>query len=1560
MERSTQLARMGAHHPRAFTPIELGLPQQREQHPAAERAARRPDDAAVVRVEPEPGDVLLGGVGLGRDDRSSEPPRFSANEPERRAVVDPRVTKRRLPTSTSGAQHLGRRAPCECTGSAGEPSMNSEFELAAWGEFPPRRFGGALALGRSLARRGRRIGREGALGLPDRRLRLAGGGAHDGCWQRDRWRGSGSGDRASRWPLRGLRLPGCAECSDAERRYQAQRDERVEPALRAAAPSPVDELLPRRRAARSRFLQRTPQALDGLRGALRPLRRVFLEHCRDGCVEGSRQMVRDLGDARGDLDEMLHEHARVALAREWMLPGEELERQDTQRVDVARASQRFTRALLGGHVARCSDQDAGIRQLGRSIQELGDAEVEQLRLERPVDIARQEDVRGFEITVQDAGRVSRLEPGRDLAQNGDDAFDRKQALDEQLGQCLAAQELHDDVWRSVLELTKAEDIGDVRMLQPAHGACFLDKSAHELRILRVGLGQDFDGHLFANQRVHGTVDGAERALADPIGNLVAAHSRSGRQDQVEWHRRSFRDPREKCVERVDIIRIGVVGRGTVRWGTLRREQVALVAAGIEGHTSLSAGQENTRADTAQAANHKTAACPLLGATWQIRFIWYSDNYMRLCEAAAKESPMSLCSIRVSRLRKFALSCCALCFPIVACDDLSTIRAGECGNRVIDEGEQCDDFPSDDCYGPDSPHACLIDCSQGASCPDGAGCGLDGVCRAASGQTTPVVFRSDQSDAPLTNGDFDGDGRKDLLVLDVDKALLSFDAQRQLGGLSASGLAFGTMLVSRIDGDQRDDLVTYDSAQLSLMRGSASGLVPLPRMLATPPAQGQRILPLDVDVDGDFALDPLLLADRDLLRIPQFGEDFWSLGTLEVAAGDIAGQIRRLALAQSPGCSGFVLAQRGAPSVHIYGICAAPLATSSTLEPTSARLLSTVALPASKLVGPSGALVGDVDGDGVDDLLIAASGTAGFDAVSEPVYVAYGLGNGSFQSRPQGTAEASPDATASEELAIAGGQLLEAAHLDGDAFVDLITARDIVLDPGNTAVCAPKEEDLYPCSLYHGEQWVSAVAADFTRDGNIDVIGVPPAARSLTLLLGAGSGVFNRHVIRAGSQVDAQQLPEGRPTVLAVGDYDGDLTTDLAFTMLDPAEASSGRMLAILYGKALSIPSEIQTVGSVGDMQELVTTSVLRGNGGGISTGTRDLLFRTRIGERDAVGFLAGETAFGAGSAGSSTAGGGDLTRILTSPLLFPNLGSDANDPTFIAALTLGTFTGRAERRDAVALAITQAFDVQPSAEPGTDAFYANYEAGTSLDLAFIENGDAGLAIVDPKQSAFEFPVELARGIKKRWFDPSLEGPGPLMQALDLDADGVDELVLCNTQVVQSQLVYWVIRRQGSAWSSEQHSVEVRAAGDLALRVAEWGQEDFPYRLVPPEDIDLDGTSDIVARGDGDAGTFVVVLQSGGSGTLAGGTALALDPRARAAAFANVDADRALELVAGGERGVQFFDVDLPGAQLDELAFGIPSGPVSALSVGDFDGDGISDIAASGEVVTVYFGEPEVR
>jgi hypothetical protein len=306
-------------------------------------------------------------------------------------------------------------------------------------------------------------------------------------------------------------------------------------------------------------------------------------------------------------------------------------------------------------------------------------------------------------------------------------------------------------------------------------------------------------------------------------------------------------------------------------------------------------------------------------------------------------------------------------------------------------------------------------------------------------------------------------------------------------------------------------------------------------------------------------------------------------------------------------------------------------------------------------------------------------------------------------------------------------------------------------------------------------------------------------------------------------------------------------------------------------------------------------------------------------------------------------GSGDLTRVLTSPLRFPNLGADQNSFTSITALALGAFTGHADRQEAVALAVTAR---------GIEDLD---EEGTQLWLTFIENRGAGLAIVDPRQAPFEFPPELSWSLEQSWAEFST----PVMQALDLDADGVDELVVCSSQVVQGELAYWVIRRQGGAWSSEQHQVAVAGASDLAIRASSYGDgADEP--LSGPVDVDSDGKLDLMARGGGDAGPFVVVLRNGGSGTLAGGTALALDPTVQAAAFANVDGDRALELVAVGERGVQFYDVDLLSGALEERTTDIPSGAVSRLTVGDFDGDGITDIATAGEAVTVYFGDPESR
>lgn len=905
-----------------------------------------------------------------------------------------------------------------------------------------------------------------------------------------------------------------------------------------------------------------------------------------------------------------------------------------------------------------------------------------------------------------------------------------------------------------------------------------------------------------------------------------------------------------------------------------------------------------------------------------------------------------CCIRATNCWIGSLSCAVAWLIGVGCDDLPTITAGECGNRVVDEGEDCDDFPRerglepvggaepefDACHPVGSPYECRWDCrARAVACPDGAGCGVDGVCRMASERTSPFVFQSGTYDAPLVNGDFDGDGRADLLVLDDSGTkLLSFDQQRTPGALSSTcppDAPYAPLVAAgSVDGDTHDDVVAIGYTSLDLMRGTPLGLTPAPQLRNAPPATDRRLLSLDAH--GDGTLYPWMISDRALLRVPLFGnEEFDTLGTIDAAAGEIAGKVSPIRF-PAQGCSGFVLASRGAQAVQVYQTC-------DGSEASSLKSPSTVVLGPPHRVGSGGVHVGDVDGDGFDDLAIAAGASesppAECDDYNQEVYVAYGLGDGRFQSQPPNLAGIVADGVAAKVPILIWGDLLSLADLDGNGSVDFITSAVIEFNPMSCEPCR--------CEFVFSNYWTAAAAADFTRDGNVDVIGVDDrGVRSLTLLLGTGRGfseAFIEHSIGTPAPVALDQVSDERPPSLAVGDYDGDLTTDLAFTLLSDTGPSPRRTAAILYGKGLSIPSEIQSIGSVGDLDELVTIKTDPG-------GAADLFFRAKREDGDGVGMISVGQAPGPGNQGPRSVGSGAATRPLFSPLFFPNALPDPSGETYteVAAAALGAFTGRPERLEAVAL-------LAPWEGQARSA-----EGEPWLWLSFVENADAGFAIGDP--SPFEVSAEQLESLRRGWFDGHEH---PVIQALDIDADGSDELVLSDSKLAQSELAYWVIRRTAGAWSSQEQRVEVHGVAEAEL------DGEFYFDAMSAIDVDLDGRRDLVLQGYAkQTGSFVaIVMRNDGSGALSAGTAFALDGDVNAIAFSNVDHDPELELVSAGERGVEVYDADLSSGALEERpSLRMASGPVFALQVGDFDGDGVSDVAASGQVVTVFFRDPEAR
>jgi hypothetical protein len=143
----------------------------------------------------------------------------------------------------------------------------------------------------------------------------------------------------------------------------------------------------------------------------------------------------------------LRQRIRHGVAGERLRAGQHLVEQSAERPDVRTPIDRPAARLFRGHVSRGTEDYAAARQrrarecrgqIGRThgghrrVQGLRKAEVEDL--DRAV--GRDFDVRGFQIAMDDATLVRRLEAFRDLSGDCDRFVDRDRTARESLGEIL--------------------------------------------------------------------------------------------------------------------------------------------------------------------------------------------------------------------------------------------------------------------------------------------------------------------------------------------------------------------------------------------------------------------------------------------------------------------------------------------------------------------------------------------------------------------------------------------------------------------------------------------------------------------------------------------------------------------------------------------------------------------------------------------------------------------------------------------------------------------------------------------------------------------------------------------------------------------------------------------------------------------------------------------------------------------------------------------------------------------------------------------------------------------
>lgn len=513
-----------------------------------------------------------------------------------------------------------------------------------------------------------------------------------------------------------------------------------------------------------------------------------------------------------------------------------------------------------------------------------------------------------------------------------------------------------------------------------------------------------------------------------------------------------------------------------------------------------------------------------------------------------------------------------------CKSLPHIEANTCGNAVLEEGEDCDTFPKEGraCRQPADGDGCHLDCGPDrdgspGTCPAGYGCTGDGACKRVRGDYQAVADYPVGAVETLASGDFDGDGRVDILSHEPHETTLRsrlqlhyFDAEARLDESRSFPKSVATPLLADLDGDDRADLLAGDF-RIGLLRGrSDRNWVP-----DTFVAYRLRNAQLNVvtvydglvgSVSGFVTITtvggkPGIYAAN---RISRMIEPLAPLdaGPEGIAGRPVAGNIIE---GDASPCAEVVIGMRGAETFSLFEVCRPRRPDDPGLDghPLSMPVfvagapVQVVSLPAGAKLDDTAPIVADIDADGHLDVLLGAN--------SEP-YLARGDGNGLSPTAERFTLPVQLNELVDPEIPMP----IAAGEFTGDDHVDLVLDDRILSSSTDAGTLR------YSISQINAaEPWTSARIADLNGNGLPDIVA---ASNS-----GVGVAFFNG---TPGPFQIATRLPTQRPVRdLAVEDFDGDLVGDVAF--IEQADTTGGRdSLRVAFGNTAIPPSTPLEVGQL--------------------------------------------------------------------------------------------------------------------------------------------------------------------------------------------------------------------------------------------------------------------------------------------------------------------------------------------------------------------------------------------
>lgn len=538
------------------------------------------------------------------------------------------------------------------------------------------------------------------------------------------------------------------------------------------------------------------------------------------------------------------------------------------------------------------------------------------------------------------------------------------------------------------------------------------------------------------------------------------------------------------------------------------------------------------------------------------------------------------------------SCLALgALALGACQDLPDIQTGTCGNGVLEIGEDCEpNALTPTCGAADDVNACFYECEATVPCPDGYGCGADGRCRQAAGAFVaqpPVTLVVDD----IATGDVDGDGFDDLIAASGTSLQVRF-------GSSAADLAVAldgqvstpetSLAVGLVDDDAAADLLIATAPGVQTFLGHPTRtLDPFSYPIAQIDGGAAVALAVAVDADADDPVDDVLVAWGDEIgfAVSPAPNAVATLpdpdGPIVPNAALLAGPLAVARLSSTRLAPAFVddslelaLGYPGASQVFLYRATAPPAAIAPLGAPIDVG---------SPLNPGSALLFGWFDADHCLDLVVHVVGGGGRLRI--------------LRGTPSGGACTGALGAPEDLLTLAGTtRLLAAADLDGDAVTDLVTSDGLLALSG--AVPAASRTLASAGAPFEG-----AVVVDLNGDGAPDVAGFREGLPDVDVLINAGVA-FNRFVVSTTEPVQR----------LAGGDFDGDLTPDLAIVELDSTVTPPLYTVSVSFG-AFHGPPSARVVMDTFDGVNGLTGAHLTGSGTGLDA-TSDLVVLENVAGAD--------------------------------------------------------------------------------------------------------------------------------------------------------------------------------------------------------------------------------------------------------------------------------------------------------------------------------------------------------